>query len=320
MRYTISSLFAVCLSCGILGTASADKIVLKSGHKIEGDVLKEKNGILFIDIGVEIVRVPLDRIETRTASGEKNPSKTEVKQESIYRTANLQEKSVQELAEKFGEGVVLIQTPAGLGSGFIVNEDGHCVTNYHVIERETRIAVTIFQKGKSGRFEKRRIRNVEIVALNPFIDLALLKIPTTSDVKMRPVYLTKEAKYQEGEEVFAIGNPLGLERSVSKGIIGTKNRNFGGLVYIQTTAQINPGNSGGPLFNTKGEVIGVTNMKLTFGEGLGFAIPIFYLKHFLKNHDAYAYDKTNANTGYRYLEAPSKRRSNPTKEPKKPDK
>lgn len=320
MRLPTTRFFTVCLSFALFGSVSADEIVLKSGHKIEGDVLKEKNGILFVDIGVEIVRIPIDRIKTRTAKGKKGKAITEVKQESIYRTADLQEKSVKELAERFGEGVVLIQTPRGLGSGFIVNEDGHCITNYHVIERETRIAVTIFQKGKLGRFEKKRIKNIEIVALNPFLDLALLKIPATSDVKMRPVFLTRESNYQEGEEVFAIGNPLGLERSVSKGIIGTKNRNFGGLVYIQTTAQINPGNSGGPLFNSKGEVIGVTNMKMIFGEGLAFAIPVFYLKHFLKNHDAYAYDKTNANTGFRYLEAPRRRRPMPASEEKKANK
>ena len=82
-----------------------------------------------------------------------------------------------------------------------------------------------------------------------------------------------------------------------------------GIVYIQTTAQVNPGNSGGPLFNSKGEVVGVINMKLTFGEGLGFAIPVAYLKHFLNNRDAFAFDRTNPNTGYHYLDPP--RRTNP---------
>src|SRR5205807_10131821 len=91
------------------------------------------------------------------------------------------------------------------------------------------------------------------------------------------------------------------------GIISTRNRNFNGLVFIQTTAEINPGNSGGPLFNLHGEVIGVTNMKLLFSEGLGFAIPVAYLKHFLDNRDAFAFDKNNPNTGYRYLEAPRRK-------------
>ena len=107
--------------------------------------------------------------------------------------------------------------------------------------------------------------------------------------------------------MFAIGNPLGLERSVSQGIIGTKNRNFRGQVYIQTTAEINPGNSGGPLFNAKGEVIGVTNMKLLFAEGLGFAIPTPYLKLFLDNHEAFAFDRNNPNSGFRYLDPPRRK-------------
>ena len=86
-------------------------------------------------------------------------------------------------------------------------------------------------------------------------------------------------------------------------------RNMEGIVYLQTTAQINPGNSGGPLFNSKGEVVGVINMKLTFGEGLGFAIPVAYLRHFIQNRDAFAFDRTNPNTGFHYLEPP--RRTNP---------
>ena len=79
------------------------------------------------------------------------------------------------------------------------------------------------------------------------------------------------------------------------------------MLSIQTTAPINPGNSGGPLFNNRGEVVGVTNLKILGGENLGFAIPIHYVKDFLRNRDAYAYDKDNPNTGIRYLAPPLKR-------------
>lgn len=290
--------------------ALADVIELKTGHKIEGDVLKQQADTLYVDIGIDVIKVPLNQIKSRHEAKESAGSPSHVQKHQLYRTATLPRRSIKELTEKFGEGVVLVQTPGGLGSGFIVNENGFCVTNYHVIEKETRIATTIFHRGEDGSFDRRRIDDVRIVALNPFFDLALLQIPVQKDLAFKPVYLAAEDDLQEGEEVFAIGNPLGLERSVSQGIIGTKNRNFRGQVYIQTTAEINPGNSGGPLFNARGEVIGVTNMKLLFAEGLGFAIPIPYVKLFLDNHEAFAFDRNNPNTGYRYLDPP--RRKTPT--------
>lgn len=302
-------------SLAMAGVCRADVIELKSGHKIEGDVLKEQPDALVVDIGIDVIKVPLNQILSRRASDAPEKAATDVDEHQLFRTATLPRKSVKELAEQFGEGVVLIQTPSGLGSGFLVNENGFCVTNYHVVEKETRIAATIFRRGQDGEFQRRRIDDVKIIALNPFFDLALLQVPVQKDWKFKPVYIAKTEDVHEGEEVFAIGNPHGLERSVSQGIVGTKNRNFRGLVYIQTTAEINPGNSGGPLFNTRGEVIGVTNMKLLFAEGLGFAIPAPYLKLFLTNHEAFAYDRNNPNTGYRYLDAPRRKNSaTPTKD------
>jgi len=290
--------------------ALADVIELKTGQKIEGEVLKERADELIIDIGIDILRVPAAQIKSRTGM-DKPAAPSAVQREDMYSTAELPTRSVKELTQQFGEAVVLIQTPGGLGSGFILTEQGYCVTNHHVIEKETRIAATIFHRGANGDFVRRRIDDVQIIALNPYFDLALLQIPVQEDLKFRTVYLAKKDDLREGDQVFAIGNPLGLERSVSQGIVSTRNRNIGGLVYIQTTTQINPGNSGGPLFNLRGEVVGVANMKLLFGEGLGFAIPVSYLKHFLTNKDAFAFDKNNPNTGYRYLEAPRRRNPNP---------
>jgi serine protease Do len=108
-----------------------------------------------------------------------------------------------------------------------------------------------------------------------------------------------------GERVFAIGSPLGLERTVTEGILSTKTREMSGMLYLQTTAQINPGNSGGPLFNLAGEVVGITNMKLTSGEGLGFAIPAEAVKFFLDHRDAFTYANDNPGNAYRYLAPPS---------------
>ena len=91
---------------------------------------------------------------------------------------------------------------------------------------------------------------------------------------------------------------------MTEGILSTKTRQLQGELYLQTTTQINPGNSGGPLFNLRGEVIGVTNMKMTFGEGLGFAIPIEAVKFFLSHREAYSYDNDNPSNPYRYLQPP----------------
>ncbi len=97
---------------------------------------------------------------------------------------------------------------------------------------------------------------------------------------------------------------------MTQGILSTKTREFEGTLYLQTTAQINPGNSGGPLFNLRGEVVGVTNMKITFGEGLGFAIPVEAVKYFLNHREAFAYDNDNPSNPYRYLDPPNRTNKN----------
>ena len=309
---------AVILCCGLgpsAGAALADVIVLKSGQRVEGEVLKVQKDTLFVDVGVDVIRIPVDQIQERKGA-ESAQATTAAPVDSLYLSTELPERTVKELVATYGEGVVLIETPGGLGSGFIINSRGYCVTNYHVIEGQTRVAVTIFHRGREGDFERRAIRDVKILALNPHFDLALLEIPAQADMPFRPVALAADDAHREGDAVFAIGSPLGLERSVSEGIVSTRNRNMDGIVYIQTTAQINPGNSGGPLFNERGQVAGVINMKLQFGEGLGFAIPISYLKHFLNNREAFAYDRTNPNTGYHYLQPPRRRNSRPPYEGK----
>lgn len=297
--------------------APADTVMLKSGHRLQGSVLKKTDRELYVDIGVDVVRIPLERIESIDEKDSETPAKisnVSGDEDGVFLMASLPPKSVKDLAEEYGEGVVLIETPSGLGSGFIINDRGYCVTNYHVVEAETRISVTIFDRQQTGDLVRKRIDDVKILALNQYFDLALLQIPNKDkDYKFRTVYLAGDAVPKEGESVFAIGSPLGLERSVSQGIVSTRSRNFDGILYIQTTTEINPGNSGGPLFNTRGEVVGVTNMKLIGGEGLGFAIPISYVKHFLRNRDAYAFDEKNPNTGYRYLDPP--RRKNPSNDP-----
>jgi len=299
----------------------ADRIVLKEGQIITGEILVEKQTQLYVDIGITVLTIPKDKIleykygeTTETEDSDANDLDTAaasqpVENESnrLYKTANLKKTSIEKSVDTVSEAVVKISSPGGSGSGFFINEDGFLITNYHVIEKETRIEVTMFQKAKNG-FETKKFKKVKIEAINTFVDLALLKVEDLGDTKVSFVYLGDIDRINTGEEVFAIGNPMGLERTVTNGVISTKNRAFEGLLYIQTNADINPGNSGGPLFNLAGEVIGVTNMGYIFLGGLGFAIPVNYVKHFIENREAFTYDKDNPNSGYKYLQ-PDRRRN-----------
>jgi len=253
-------------------------IELKSGNIVKGEVLKERDGILWVDVGVEVVKIPSQDVRSRvdaTKAGKTSAAVTGTvygESGNLYATRDLPPKSVKELVEEFGEAVVLVKTPTGLGSGFIIDEEGHCITNCHVVEGETRISVDMFLKSGNS-ISERNVPDVEIIALSPFFDLALLKIPSQKEFKFHRVYLAAEDDLRQGDLSFAIGNPLGLSRSVTQGIISNKNRNMRGQVFYQTTAQINPGNSGGPLFNVKGQVIGVNSLKIGGGEGPGSRFP-----------------------------------------------
>ena len=194
----------------------------------------------------------------------------------------------------------MVTSPGGQGSGFLISPEGHVITNYHVIAGETKIRVTVFRRTEQG-FEQEVYKKVRIVALNPYVDLALLEIEEAKE-PFAYAYLGAMEVLEAGQGVFAIGNPLGLTRTVSQGIISTKNRSMEGRLYIQTTTDINPGNSGGPLFNMRVEVIGVTSMGYLYLGGLNFAIPVDVVRRFVDNRDAFAYDEDNPNAGYRYLQ------------------
>ncbi len=292
---------------GLLAGARGETIHLAGGQMIRAQVLREYSDHVVVDLGFNLLSIP-----RRAITGiDKDEAQTVLdvhKTDDLYSHAKLPPRSVKELVERFGEGVVMVSSPNGLGSGFFISEQGYLITNFHVIENETRLAVVVFRK-VGNEFKRQKFENVTIVATNPFLDLALLKVDLPKDYKPVIVYLATEDNLRDGDRVFAIGNPLGLERSVSQGIVSRRNRAEEGLVYIQTTAQINPGNSGGPLFNMRGEVVGVTNMKILGGEGLGFAIPIRYVLDFLKNRDAFAYNSESSSAGYRYLQPPARRKS-----------
>jgi serine protease Do len=284
--------------------ARAETIVLRGGQTIQAAVLREYPEHIVVDLGYDVLSIPrqqIQAIEAEQSTSQAETGGSALATEDLYSTAQLPVGSVKQLTERFGEGVVLVSVPNALGSGFFISTQGHVITNFHVIEGETKIAVTVFRKAGS-EFRREKFEEVDIIATNPFIDVALLKVNLPTGYIPVITYLAAEDNLHDGDAVFAIGNPLGLERSVSEGIVSKRNRAEEGLVYIQTTAQINPGNSGGPLFDSRGEVIGVTNMKIAGGEGLGFAIPIRYVIDFLRNRDAFAYNSESSEAGYRYLQ------------------
>ncbi|MGE3822380.1 MAG: S1C family serine protease, partial [Isosphaeraceae bacterium] len=291
------------------GWSGLEVLRLKDGHQITGEILAEKPGAYYVDLGFDVVKVPRDQVVSREKPGETaetataTPGGYDGDASGFFESRALRSAPVKELVGTYGEAVISIETPTAKGSGFIINTSGYAITNAHVIEGETRIAVVLYQNVPGG-LARRRIENVEIVALNPFFDLALLKLPPQKELKLRPVSLGSLEDVNAGDMVFAVGNPLGLERSVSQGIVSNRNRNIEGQLYLQTDAAINPGNSGGPLFNARGEVIGVTSRgaRADLADNLGFAIPINYVKDFLRNREAFSYDKENPNTGYRYLD------------------
>lgn len=314
--------FLLCISSLYATTAWADVVALKGGQKLIGDIVAEKPDKLYIDVGVTVLAVPrTDVLEyhkdnqpeanlpAKTVGAAANPQIEESDSQGIgesgierlYLTSRSPQKTIQQCVAEVAEAVVKVSTPAGLGSGFFIDREGYLITNYHVVERETKIEVTVFKKAGEG-FDKKIFKNIRIIAINPFVDLALLRVEDLGDYKVVFAPLGNVAQIRVGEPVFAIGNPLGLERTVTNGVISSTSRPFEGLVYLQTNADINPGNSGGPLFNLSGQVIGVTNRGYVFYGGLGFAIPVDYVKHFIDNRETFAYDKDNPNTGYRYLQ------------------
>jgi S1-C subfamily serine protease len=186
--------------------------------------------------------------------------------------------SVGEIYRRAGRGVVQITTTSssggGLGSGFVIDHEGHIVTNYHVIEGADSIKVN-FAAGQSV--------DATLVGSDPSSDIALLKVDTDAS-SLFPLSLADSAKVQVGDPVVAIGNPFGLERTVTAGIVSALQRavrapnGFAIDQVIQTDAPINQGNSGGPLIDAHGQVIGVNSQIETGGEatgnvGIGFAVP-----------------------------------------------
>lgn len=287
-------------------------VKLKNGSALQGEILAEKSDRVVVDLGFTVMTVPRDEIEKIVADNAGQQTPADDSGDLYHVAATPSALTVNENVKRVSDAVVQVRTPTGLGSGFIIDSSGYVLTNEHVVAGEYLITVTQFHKGPSD-LERVTYNKVRIVALDSRLDLALLKIEDANGAVFPTVPLGDSNGLAEGQTVFAIGSPLGLDRTVSQGIVSSRNRPMDGQLYIQTTTQINPGNSGGPLFNLRGEVIGMNNMKAMMAgvEGLSFAIPSVVVKNFLRNRDAFAFDPRNANAGYRYLEPPR-----PVKTPK----
>ncbi len=194
--------------------------------------------------------------------------------------------SIPDLVEKLSPAVVNISTARvvkdragrevtqkGMGSGFMISGDGYIFTNHHVVDKADKIKVKLAD-GKEY--------DAEIRGKDAATDLALIQIHSTALLPY--ARLGDSDRVRIGEGVFAIGNPLGLNHTVTAGIISAKGRMLGAGPYdnfLQTDASINPGNSGGPLCNLAGEVIGINTAVVAQAQGIGFAIPINMAKSIL---------------------------------------
>lgn len=197
--------------------------------------------------------------------------------------------NIQDVPEFLRPFFVQPQPQSGVGSGFVLDREGNILTNYHVIEGASEITIKFHNDPKEYK--------AKVIGTAPALDIALVKVEAPATL-LKPMKLGDSDALKVGQKAIAMGNPFGLEFTVTEGIVSAIRKNPGavgsgdGFVpnVIQTDAAINPGNSGGPLLNSRGEVIGIntaiyTNSGLIGGQpqsaGVGFAIPINIAKQYL---------------------------------------
>jgi putative serine protease PepD len=233
--------------------------------------------------------IPLDTTTTATPTQSSDKTTTAVSYQGDGLTP-------QQIYDESADGVVeIVATFAGqmdffgqsseqqgIGSGFVVDEDGYILTNAHVVSNNGQLASDVQVIFNEGGKQTSQVAGT-IVGADDTTDVAVIKVDPSEVNNLDPIPLGDSASVQVGEQVVAIGNPLGLEFSLSSGIISATDREMespnGAVISnaIQTDASINPGNSGGPLINAAGEVIGINEQIATQSggnEGIGFAVPI----------------------------------------------
>lgn len=241
--------------------------------------------ILFVLIGLmtyELVsqklRQSASRIPVRT-----DLTKTELRTIELFRESSpsvVHIRTAEFALEADQFSMNLQKTPQGSGSGFIWDRDGHIVTNFHVIQKADEATVTLADN---------TIWKAKLVGFAPSKDLAVLKINAPSD-QLKPIKVGASADLQVGQTVLAIGNPFGLDQSLTTGIISGLGREIISVTgrsirnVIQTDASINPGNSGGPLLDSAGHLIGVNTAIYSSSHvyaGIGYAVPVDLISRFV---------------------------------------
>lgn len=187
--------------------------------------------------------------------------------------------SIADIAERVGKSVTMIVTydatgsVIGQGSGVFINKNGLVLTNAHVLEDAYSAEVI----SDLGTFDR-----ITIVFRDPTRDLALIQLKTN---QASPISFASDPNFRPGDRVVAIGNPLGLEKTVSDGLISGIRLTNDGVELIQTTVPISPGSSGGVLLNTSGELIGITSSTLEAGQNINFAISLRTILDFLSDYE-----------------------------------
>ncbi|MFA4992842.1 MAG: trypsin-like peptidase domain-containing protein [Candidatus Omnitrophota bacterium] len=184
--------------------------------------------------------------------------------------------SIEGLVQVASPAIVMITTVSnsgsGLGSGFLISSDGTIVTNYHVIKGAEGLGVKFAQ-------DKELVTNISVIKTDAVRDIALIKVNTP--INATPLSLGDSEQITVGERVVAIGNPKGLQNTVSDGLVSAV-RDADGVKQIQISVPISPGSSGGALINMRGQVIGITSSGVDQAQNLNFAIPINYVKEYLQ--------------------------------------
>lgn len=308
-----------CLPCILLALvalpAAEVTVRLTEGSTITAPLLRQDERGVVLDLGSQVLLLDRARIASISESQEAAAATATTSLAGIATVGRLAESSTTAAMERHRDAVVKVSTPGGLGSGFFISSEGHLITNYHVVERQTKIRVTFFH-GKDGEQVRHELERVRILATHPLRDLALLQIDREEipGVIIPHVVFAAEDDVAVGDRVVAVGNPLGLERSTTQGIVSSRTRTLEHLRFIQTDASINPGNSGGPIFNGRGEVVAVVCAGFVFFDGLAFGIPAPDVLDFLRNREAYLYDPANPQNGITYLPPPAATAPTPAQE------